>query len=411
MIKKFRLWESLYEAAQAQGDIIKSVQDTIGDLYYVPDFQEVHREDEPDQVAHLFSDKDGHSFSLNFANNTLYSVDFWLPKSTKPESTLYVDGNVDKVISLIPKLMKDPHVGEVKEGIVNELVIRPVNHTASNIPGYKIHKKKKLSLVDPPKTELKSGDEKADAIDKTIAEYKFGDPKTIFNDLRRYVKMVINGTQPALLVTGSPGVGKTFITADEIKKAGLEKGKDWVKVKGKTTAAAMYISLYRNNGKLIIYDDCDSVFKDDNAINILKGALDSEESERDITWEVAREIKDPTTGETVPRSFNFNGRVIFLSNLPQKRVDPAIKSRAFVLEVALSPNDMVKYIEELMPKVMPEEPMSLKNGALNTIKSVAAVNKKVQLNMRTLLKAIKILKNVDDLGDAKRMIIQQCSYE
>jgi len=417
MIKKFRLWESLYEANQAQGDIIKSVKDTVGDnLYYIPDFQEVHREGEngpePKQIAYLFSDKEGHSFSLNFTadTNTLYSVDFWLPKSTSPESTLYVvDGNVDKVISLIPKLMKDPHVGEIKESL-NELV-KDKTHTADNIPGYKIHPKKKLALVDTPKTELKSGDAKADEIDKTIAEYKYGDPKTIFNDLRRYVKMVINGTQPALLVTGSPGVGKTFITADEIKKAGLEKGKDWVKVKGKTTAAAMYISLYRNNGKLIIYDDCDSVFKDDNAINILKGALDSEESERDITWEVAREIKDPTTGETVPRSFNFNGRVIFLSNLPQKKIDPAIKSRAFVLEVALSPDDMVKYIEELMPKVMPEEPMSLKNGALNTIKSVAAVNKKVQLNMRTLLKAIKILKNVDDLGDAKRMIIQQCSYE
>lgn len=397
MIKKFRLWESLYESAQTQESIIKKVKDTIGDLYYVPDFQEIHREDEPDQTSHLFSDKEGYSFSLNFVDDSsaLYSIDFWLPKSIKPESTLYMEGqDVDNVISLLPKMMKDPAPGEVKENLDE-----------------KFKTKEKVNLVSPVKTETKSGDPKVDAIDKDLIEYKYGDPKTIFNDLRRYVKMVINGTQPALLVTGSPGVGKTYITGEEIKNAGLEKGKDWVKIKGKSTAAAMYISLYRNNGKLIVYDDCDSVFKDDNAVNILKGALDSEESERDISWETAKEIKDPATGEIVPRSFNFKGRVIFLSNLPQKRVDSAIKSRAFVLEVALSPNDMVKYIEELMPKVMPDEPMSLKKGALNTIKSVAAVNKKVQLNMRTLLKAIKILKNVDDLGDAKRMIIQQCSYE
>lgn len=398
MIKKFRLWESLFESAQAQSNIVKKVTDTIGDLYYVPDFQEIHREDEPDQVAHLFSDKEGHSFTLNFAEDSgqLHSIDFWLPKSIKPVSTLYMAGkDVDEVISLIPKMMKEPVPGEVKENLDEKFKTS----------------KKAITLENPKKTENKSGDQKADEIDKIIAEYKYGDPKTIFNDLRRYVKMVINGTQPALLVTGSPGVGKTFITSDEIKKAGLEKGKDWVKIKGKTTAAAMYISLYRNNGKLIIYDDCDSVFKDDNAINVLKGALDSEESERDISWDSAKEIKDPATGEIVPRVFNFKGRVIFLSNWPQKRVDSAIKSRAFVLEVALSPDDMVKYIEDLMDKVSPEEPMSLKKGALNTIKSVAAVNKKVQLNMRTLLKAIKILKNVDDLGDAKRMIVQQCSYE
>lgn len=394
MIKKFKLFESLYEASNFQDTIIKMVQSKVGDLYYVPDFQEIHRPGEPDQVVHLFSDKDGHSFSLNFTEQgKLYSIDFWLPNSTKIEATLYTNEktgkDLDEVIASIPKLMRNPAPGEVKENL----------------------DEKKLVLEKPVKTITKSGDEKIDALDKDLPEYKYGDPETIFDDLRKYVKMVINGTQPALLVTGSPGVGKTFITSDEIKKAGLEKGKDWVKIKGRTTAAAMYISLYRNNGKLIIYDDCDSVFKDENAVNILKGALDSEEAERDITWEIAREIKDPMNGETVPRVFNFNGRVIFLSNLPQKRIDPAIKSRAFVLEVALSPDDMVKYIEDLMPKVMPDEPMSIKKGALNTIKSVAAKNKKVQLNMRTLLKSIKILKNVDDLATAKRMIVQQCSYE
>lgn len=405
MIKKFKLWESLYEAATSQEQIIKSVKDTVGDIYYIPDFQKIYRPDEPAQIQHLFSDKAGHSFTLNFTEQgTLFSVDFWLPKSTKPESTLYVgDQDVDKIISLLPKMVKDPSPQVVTENALDEkkLVLKKPEKVT----------KEPVVLEKPAKAETKSGDAKADAIDKDVPEYKFQDPKTIFEDLRKYVRMVIKGIQPSLLVTGSPGVGKTFVTGDEIKKAGLVKEKDWVKIKGKTTAAAMYISLYRNNGKLIVYDDCDSVFKDDDAINILKGALDSEEAERDITWEVAREIKDPTTGEKVPRSFNFNGRVIFLSNLAQKKIDTAIKSRAFVVEVALSPPDMIKYIEDLMPKVMPNEPMSLKKSALNTIKSVAAVNKKVQINMRTLLKSVKILKEVDDLNDARRMIVQQCSYE
>lgn len=398
MIKKFKLWESLYEAAQSKAAIIQKVKEVVGDVYYIPDFELIQRPDEPEQSVHLFSDKDGHSFALNFAGDNLHSIDFWLPHSTKPESTLYLqDQNIDDVINSIPELMKDPKPGEKKD-------LEPVEE--------------KLVLKKPAKTVELTGDKKVDDIDKEIgavkdagSEYKYGDPKTIFSDLRRYLKMVIKGIQPALLVTGSPGVGKTWITADEIHKAGLVKGKDWVKIKGKTTAAAMFISLYQNNGKLIIYDDCDSVFADPNAINTLKGALDSEESERDITWDSAKEIKDPATGETIPKVFNFNGRVIFLSNVAQKKVDPAIKTRAFVLEVALSPADMVKYIEELLPKMMPDEPMSLKKTALNTIKNVASVNKKVQLNMRTLGKSIRILKEVDDLSDAKRMIVQQCSYE
>jgi hypothetical protein len=394
MIKKFRLFESLYEAAQTKETIIKKVKDTVGDVYYIPDFQEISRPDEPDQIQYLFSDKEGHSFTLNFTEDTgiLYSIDFWLPHSTKAESTLYVVGqDLDRIISLLPKMMKSPHPQTVRES--EDVASEPV------------------VLEKPADTVQKSGDDKVDKIDKELPEYKYQDPKTIFEDMRKYVKMVIKGIQPSLLVTGMPGVGKTYITSDEIKKAGLEKGKDWVKVKGKTTAAALYISLYRNNGKLIIYDDCDSVFKDPNAINTLKGALDSEDDERDITWDISREIKDPMNGEVVPRSFKFTGRVIFLSNLAQKAVDPAIKSRAFVLEVALSPSDMIEYIEDLLPKVMPEESMALKNSALNTIKSVEKVNKKVQLNMRTLLKAVKILKEVPDLGDARRMIVQQCSYE
>src|SRR5882672_10823693 len=110
MIKKFRLWESLYESAQTQNDIIKKVKDVVVDAYYIPDFQEIHRPDEPDQVAHLFSDKDGHSFSLNFTgDNKLFSIDFWLPHSTKVESTLYMNGqDIDTVISTLPKIMKDP---------------------------------------------------------------------------------------------------------------------------------------------------------------------------------------------------------------------------------------------------------------------------------------------------------------
>jgi hypothetical protein len=212
-----------------------------------------------------------------------------------------------------------------------------------------------------------------------------------------------------MLITGSPGVGKTFIVTDELKKAGMKKDVDYYHVKGKSTAAGMYQTLYEHSGKLIVFDDMDSIFKDDNAVNILKGALDSDEV-REIAWITSRPMKT-ASGEDVPQRFDFTGRVIFISNLAQKNVDSAIKTRSFVVEVALSPADTVKYIEGLFDIILPYERVSTKRYALDAIKAASDENPNVQINMRTFLKAVKIVKNVKDKDVVDRMIIQQCSYK
>lgn len=406
---KFKLWESLFEANETQASIIQNVKDVVGDIYFIPNFKKLHRPGEPDQMVQFFSDKAGYGFGLNFTQpGELFSIDFWLPDATAPASTLYLKGlDLADVISRIPEIMKNPKPG-VKENLLEKKQVATKDEHKKDTG-----KSAAITLVKPKKFEdiTPTGDKHVDDIEDEIPEYEYQDPETIFLDVRRYTKMVIKGVQSSLLITGSPGVGKSFVVNDEIKKAGLEKGKDWVKVKGKTTTAALYISLFNNNGKLIIYDDCDSVFKNDDAINMLKGALDSQQDERDISWESAKELKDPATGVAMPKVFNFNGRVIFISNKAQKSIDTAIKSRAFVVEVALSPKDMITYVEGLLPNIEKQEPMSLKRSAMNTIKSVAQTNKRVQLNVRTLLKALKILKEVDDLNDAKRMIVSQCSYK
>jgi hypothetical protein len=201
------------------------------------------------------------------------------------------------------------------------------------------------------------------------------------------------------------------MTKQEITTAGLVKEKDWFKITGKATPSAMYQVLYRYNGKLLVFSDCDSVFNNEDAVNILKGALETDADERVITWGVSSPIQDVETKEKIPTRFLFTGRVIFLSNRSKKslRKIDAVKSRSFTLELALSPEDMVAYIEEMLPKIAPEKSMAVKKMAMNTIKSVAKVNPKVKLNMRTLLAAVSILEEVDDLVVAKRMIKQQCA--
>lgn len=110
-----------------------------------------------------------------------------------------------------------------------------------------------------------------------------------FSFIERFTSLVVEGVIPSMIVTGSGGLGKTRTVMDTLKALGLcelsegSDGFDYVSIKGYTTARNLYTTLFQNNGKIIIFDDCDSSFKDQIGANIFKAALDSNEK-RVITW-------------------------------------------------------------------------------------------------------------------------------
>ena len=98
------------------------------------------------------------------------------------------------------------------------------------------------------------------------------DPSEMFKNIERLTKMVGRGLQPSLVITGGAGMGKTHIVKSTLEEMGLKESYDFVHFKGRATAAGLFVTLYENNDKIIVLDDCDSVFRDDDAVNILKGA-------------------------------------------------------------------------------------------------------------------------------------------
>lgn len=396
---KYMVRESLaVNRMKTMADEMKpELEKDLGHLYVVPDFDTFERDGEPIQQSNLFTNKQLHTFAINYTNKgDLFSVDFWKPtdKSYKPAVTLYYNkGSIDKILKIVSILAKNP----TKNADISSILSKEV--ALSEAEGDDVD----VRLIDAK--PLKSADPAVKKAEKKTDEYEFSDPDTIFEDLKTYVKMVIEGKQPSLLITGSPGVGKTYLVTEQLK----ESGAPFIHIKGRSTAAGMYTALWENNGKIILFDDCDSVFGSDDAVNVLKGALDSY-GERSISWLAGRQLKTGT-GEKVPTTFVFTGRIIFISNLPQRKIDDAIKSRSFVIEVALTPEDMIAKMRKELVNVLPSVPKYLKQTALNFIERTASKTDTLELNMRTLIKAIKIIEEVDDLSVAERLIMQQCSYK
>ena len=214
------------------------------------------------------------------------------------------------------------------------------------------------------------------------------DPEVMFDNLTRLTKMVGRGIQPSLVITGMAGVGKTHLVKETLKQMGLRESYEFVHFKGRTTAAGLYITLYQNSDKIVIFDDCDSVFKDDDAVNLLKAALDSYDTRR-ISYISSRPLKDEY-GEPLPAHFEFTGKVIFISNINQSKLDAAIRSRSFVSDISMNTTQMFTRMEQLMETMEPSIPMAAKQQALEIMKQLDAKYAGIDINLRSFIKAARI---------------------
>ena len=214
------------------------------------------------------------------------------------------------------------------------------------------------------------------------------DPETMFGNLERLTKMVGRGIQPSLVITGMAGVGKTHLVKETLKQMGLRESYDFEHFKGKATAAGLYMTLYANSDKIVVLDDCDSVFKDDDAVNILKAAFDSYDT-RQISPISTRPLKDEF-GEPIPTRFEFTGKIIFISNINQSKLDEAIRSRSFVADISMNTEQMFLRMEQLMQTIESKIPMPAKQQALAIMKALHAKYDGVDINLRSFIKAARI---------------------
>ena len=220
-----------------------------------------------------------------------------------------------------------------------------------------------------------------------------------FDFTAQLVDLVADGTQASVLITGEGGLGKTYTVMKTLAAAGFqdklnvmgdsEEGtvvsglKLYRVVKGYSTPKGLYRMLYENQNSIVVFDDCDSVFKDPDAVNLLKGALDSSE-DRWISWNSSKLEED------LPRSFKFTGGVIFISNLAMGRIDQAIRSRSMCVDLGMTTDEKLDRMAAIMneDEFMADVSMEMKADALDLIREHK--DRVKEISMRTLISIIKI---------------------
>jgi hypothetical protein len=157
------------------------------------------------------------------------------------------------------------------------------------------------------------------------------DLKERFDILTLLTKGAVHRNVRAMVVTGAPGVGKTY-TVEQILSTGDVPHEI---VRGSMSAINLYMTAYqyRKPGSVIVLDDADSIFNDEEALNILKALCDTSSTRKVSYMKEAQQLKDAE----IPKSFEFDGAMIFISNLDfQKFVDEGKNKYAQHFEALMS---------------------------------------------------------------------------
>jgi len=229
----------------------------------------------------------------------------------------------------------------------------------------------------------------------------------ILDDMTRAVK---KSDVRAMIVTGPPGVGKSFGVEKVLSKhdvfadvAQNEKLKKYEVVKGAMSAIGLYKKLYEYSDKksILVFDDCDSVLLDDLSLNILKAALDSSKK-RMIHWNTDSRL---LRQEGVPNSFEFKGGCIFITNIKFDNVRSkklrdhleALESRCHYLDLTIDTDrEKILRINQVVSECgMLDDYEFTDEGKQEVIEFVDTNKKKLrELSLRTVLKIADLRKSM-----------------
>ena len=227
------------------------------------------------------------------------------------------------------------------------------------------------------------------------------DLKERFDILSLLTKGAVAKNIRAMVVTGAPGVGKTYTVENILEHSNVPHEI----VRGSLSALHLYMLAYnfRKPGNVIVLDDADSIFNDEDALNILKALCDTSSTRKVSYMKEAPQLRE----NDIPQSFEFNGAMIFISNLDfQTFVDEgknkyaqhfeALMSRSLYLDLRLhNRNELGVWVEHISSSGRIFDREDVPNHLRAPILSFLKVHRDSlrELSIRTLMKLCGLAKD------------------
>ena len=240
------------------------------------------------------------------------------------------------------------------------------------------------ATLEKGKRETNSVQNSVKNTQKKMDETVYSDPKYVFEDIKTLTKFVAQGGSKSLIVCGMGGIGKTYEVTSTLRKIYGEPGDKYTYHSGaKISPRSFYSAVFRERDMLQVWDEADSILKQDDTVMMLKPALDTsgkpameyvtntlpmtgkneaeirdyclqcDEADTLVYTNNPNKLKD---GEMAfPSKFYFDGQMIFISNMRASEIEDAIKSRSIFLDVYLSATDVMNRMKTIMKAQYPDE--------------------------------------------------------
>ena len=240
------------------------------------------------------------------------------------------------------------------------------------------------ATLEKGKRETNSVQNSVKNTQKKMDDTVYSDPKYVFEDIKTLTKFVAQGGSKSLIVCGMGGIGKTYEVTSTLRKIYGEPGDKYTYHSGaKISPRSFYSAVFRERDMLQVWDEADSILKQDDTIMMLKPALDTsgkpameyvtntlpmtgkneaeirdyclqcDEADTLVYTNNPNKLKD---GEMAfPSKFYFDGQMIFISNMRASEIEEAIKSRSIFLDVYLSATDVMNRMKTIMKAQYPDE--------------------------------------------------------
>jgi hypothetical protein len=398
--------------------------------------------------------QDKSSFRFNFAKNKIGgnevdSIDIFTPqKGMTPAAHIATKGiSLAKIIPLVAKQINSPKPGKYTVDIFEEenefnlkdsldLVVM-TEAMEFTIDGEKFATKgaakkalrakgyaaKQVKQMLTQEVIVTSGSPETNNIDvkksETLVQKVEIDPNDVLDKhIPAFVSGVAKGLAHTLIIAGTPGIGKSYGIDKQLSSMygpdNAGKNPNWAIYKGKVSLAAVFELLFKQNGKVLVFDDADSVFASEDAVNLLKAALDTKQHryvtmstksseyfdpqnppyfyeniqlstslgkslkqaemiykrENQVKGQIdpdeksqIREIVDISVPERynqavkfgrIPKTFEFTGSAIFVSNRKLSKIDSAIRDRSLApIELDMSRSQIIDRIERILEHLKP----------------------------------------------------------